>query len=75
MRGSCWRSRRIGRHEHRGTAPRGGGVDLTPSKKGERVGHVGRDGEERGLDYKPVVDERGRALSSTDISNDTTKHI
>ena len=43
--------------------------------KGERVGHVGVGDGERRLDYKPVVDERGRALSSTDISNDTTKHI
>jgi CTP synthase len=48
---------------------------VTSQEKGERVGHVGvGDGESR-LDYKPVVDERGRALSSTDISNDTTKHI
>lgn len=44
------------------------------------MGHVGGSGGDRGLDYKPVVDERGRALSSTDISNpepsnDTTKHI
>lgn len=48
---------------------------MTSQEKGERVGHVGvGDGASR-LDYKPVVDERGRALSSTDISNDTTKHI
>jgi CTP synthase len=39
------------------------------------VGHVEPNDQERELGYKPVVDERGRALSSTDISNDTTKHI
>lgn len=44
-------------------------------EKGERVGQVGVGADDSGLDYKPVVDERGRALSSTDISNDTTKHI
>jgi CTP synthase len=48
---------------------------VTSQKKGERVGHVGVGDGASGLDYKPVVDERGRALSSTDISNDTTKHI
>jgi CTP synthase len=48
---------------------------VTSEKKGERVGHVGVGDGASGLDYKPVVDERGRALSSTDISNDTTKHI
>ncbi len=42
--------------------------------------HVGSNDRERGLDLKPVVDERGRALSSTDISNPEpfngeTKHI
>lgn len=53
---------------------------MTSQEKGERVGHVGvGDGASR-LDYKPVVDERGRALSSTDISNpeptqNETKHI
>jgi CTP synthase len=48
---------------------------VTSQEKGERVGHVGVGDGASGLDYKPVVDERGRALSSTDISNDTTKHI
>jgi CTP synthase len=48
---------------------------VTSQEMGERVGHVGVGDGESGLDYKPVVDERGRALSSTDISNDTTKHI
>jgi CTP synthase len=48
---------------------------VTSQKNGERVAHVGVGDGDRRLDYKPVVDERGRALSSTDISNDTTKHI
>ena len=39
------------------------------------MGHVAPNDGERRLDLKPVVDERGRALSSQDISNDTTKHI
>ncbi|MDQ0575041.1 CTP synthase [Agromyces albus] len=34
------------------------------------MGHVVRNDRERRLDYKPVVDQRGR-----DNSNDTTKHI
>ncbi|MDQ0895762.1 CTP synthase [Agromyces ramosus] len=39
------------------------------------MGHVEANDQERELGYKPVVDERGTAPSSTDNSNDTTKHI
>ena len=43
---------------------------MPQEEKGDRVGHVGADGQDRRLDYKPVVDDRGR-----DNSNGTTKHI
>lgn len=48
---------------------------MIPKEEGERVGHVGPNDQERELGYKPVVDERGTAPTSTDNSSDTTKHI
>ena len=72
---NCSRSPPVAPHEHaasRRTTSDPLGSDTT---KGERVGHVAANDGERRLDYKPVVDERGRALSSQDNSNDTTKHI
>ena len=75
MRGNCWTSRLFGPREVGGPLPPEGDVVVTSQEKGERVGHVGVGDGDRRLGYKPVVDERGRALSSTDISNDTTKHI
>ena len=75
MRGNCWTSRLFGPREVGGPLQPEGDVVVTSQEKGERVGHVGVGDGDRRLGYKPVVDERGRALSSTDISNDTTKHI
>jgi CTP synthase len=43
--------------------------------KGERVQDVESSHGKRGLDYKPVVEERGTAQSGAQNSDDTTKHI
>src|SRR5918993_2238340 len=74
-RENCWRSRPIAPRDGAAARPCHDGIGAIPENEGERVGHVEPNDQERGLGYKPVLDERGRALSSTDISNDTTKHI